>query len=191
MPAATTTTPTAPLCFFNRRNGVSRRADRRPIRWSSLQRRHAEQAKEQSHQRSYNYSLHQVCLPFLLSSSRDEGDPALSHLDGLVTGPSSFNNTLSLPRFHVTLPPISLRTMIPPALDRRSVIKSPARRSVGLVARANRRFVIDFDERRQNLVERVLCNQRVVQGQIVDAGVDEAVHRILRRLDDGLALDIE
>src|ERR1700690_592639 len=87
MPTATTTTPAAPLRFFNRRKGVSRRADRGPIRWSSLQRRHAEQAKDQSHQRSYHYSLHQVCLPFLLSSKRDEGDPALSHLDGLVTGP--------------------------------------------------------------------------------------------------------
>src|SRR5450756_979845 len=70
----TTTTPAAPLSFFNRRSYVGGMTNRHSTSWSRLQGRHAEKAKEQSHQRSYHYSLHQVCLPFLLSSRHDERD---------------------------------------------------------------------------------------------------------------------
>src|SRR5450830_1864524 len=74
MDACTTTTTPAPLSFFNRRSYVGGMTNRHSTSWSRLQSRHAEKAKEQSHQRSYHYSLHKVCLPFLLSSWRDERD---------------------------------------------------------------------------------------------------------------------
>jgi hypothetical protein len=67
-----TTTAAAPLRFFNRRNRVGRRADCHAIRRGRLRRRHAEEAEEHRHQRCNHYSLHLVCLPFLLNSIQSE-----------------------------------------------------------------------------------------------------------------------
>ena len=80
LPPSPTAIPTAaPLSLFNRRNCVGCMVDSHSTRWSSFQSRHAEEAKSKSHQRCYNYSLHQVCLRFLLSSIRDEDGEYTQH----------------------------------------------------------------------------------------------------------------
>jgi len=105
MPAPTATPP-APLRLFNRRDRVGRRAHRRAIGRSRLRRRHTEETKKHSHQRCYDYSLHQVCLPLLLSSI--ERDELSQRNTKLVTGPFTvgsrtgsklLNNPGLLPRF--------------------------------------------------------------------------------------------
>ena len=79
-PPPPSTPPTAaPLGLFNRRNCVGCMVDSHSTRWSSFQSRHAEEAKSKSHQRCYHYSLHQVCLRFLLSSIRDEDGEYTQH----------------------------------------------------------------------------------------------------------------
>src|SRR6202521_5437193 len=50
---------------------------------------------------------------------------------------------------------------------------------------------IDFRDRRQDFVEKVLADQRVAEREIIDAGEKKAVHGVARRLDHGLALDVE
>jgi hypothetical protein len=57
---AAAATPTAPLRFLNRRSGIGCVANRHAIRWSGSQSWHAEQPKDQGHQRRYKQSLHQV-----------------------------------------------------------------------------------------------------------------------------------
>jgi hypothetical protein len=52
--------PTAPLSLFNRRSGVGCIANRHTVRWCGSQSRHAEEPKDQGHQRCYKQSLHQV-----------------------------------------------------------------------------------------------------------------------------------
>jgi len=67
---ATTTTAATRSNFFKRRECLKRRIHScATIGWRRLQGRHAEEAEEESHQRRYYYSSHQVCLPFLLSSN--------------------------------------------------------------------------------------------------------------------------
>src|SRR5262245_59104042 len=51
--------------------------------------------------------------------------------------------------------------------------------------------LIDTQDRSKNLVQRCLRHDDVVQDQIIDAGAQKTLKRILRRLDDRLALDVE
>jgi hypothetical protein len=79
--AAATTTP---LSLFDQRSRLERRIHRRAIGWSRLRRRgHTEEAEEQRHQRCDHYSLHLVCLLFLLSSFRDEDGETIQHISNL------------------------------------------------------------------------------------------------------------
>jgi hypothetical protein len=50
---------------------------------------------------------------------------------------------------------------------------------------------INLDDRRKKPVQPVLLDQRVMQDQTVDARGEKTVHRIGRRFDDRLSLDVE
>ena len=106
-----------------------------PFAGAACRRRHAEEAEDQGHQRCYHYSLHQVCLPFLLSSSRDRCDQRTQPIRrSRDRSDHLFNNTLALPRFHVTLSPGVLRTLIPSiSLSINFTGRTGRPRSVGLL----------------------------------------------------------